>query len=282
MMIRINRVFDPLREEAAFERRLDVAASAEPALTRARQAAEDYPRRIALVLQLASLLRDMGRSEEALRLVERIVSSAQGPDGGARFDDLEAHLNWLLFAKADLLYDLGRNTEARTIYSEAVGTSGIGQGNITLTFAGMLNAEGRGADALEVLTLAPRLTTFADVWLQSERACAAHLVGDAAVRDEALARIRPNELDNASAAMHALLCVNDIDGAAALMIRRLGHRAHRELALVALQPFRRLETRRMPMEVLELERLAQVRDRADVRAAVETVGRIEPSPLYSY
>jgi hypothetical protein len=37
----------------------------------------------------------------------------------------------------------------------------------------------------------------------------------------------------------------------------------------------------MPMEALELRRLAEVRDRADVRAAVEAVGRIEPTPIYS-
>ncbi len=282
MMIRISRVYDPLRGDAAFERRLDVAASAQAALSRARRIVDDNPRQIAPVLQLAELLRQMGRSEEALSLVERIVPLAQGPDAATRFYDLDAQLNWLLFVKADTLYDLGRNIEARTIYSEAMSTNGVGQGNIVLTFAGMLNAEGRGADALEVLRLAPHPTTFADVWLQSERACAAHLVGDAAVRDEALARLRRNELDNAPAAMHALLCVDDIEGAAALMIRRLGSPIHREAALLALQQFRRLETRQMPIEVLELQRLAQVRDRADVRAAVEPVGRIEPNPLYAY
>jgi len=283
LTVRINRLYDPLRRDSAFERRLDVERSAEAALERARRAVGEDPRRLSLVLQLTSTLRDLGRSQEALAVLEPVLLVAQGPEGEARFDDLTTQLNWIVYAKADILYDLGRNTEARTIYAEAIAAQGIGQGNIVLTFAGMLNAEGRGADALAVLELAPRAPpAYADVWLQSERACAAHLAGDAPLRDEALARMRRNEMDDAAAAMHALLCVNDIDGAAALMIRRLQSPAHREAALVALQPFRRLETRRMPAEVVELERLQQVRERADVRAAVEPVGRLESSPLYSH
>jgi hypothetical protein len=37
----------------------------------------------------------------------------------------------------------------------------------------------------------------------------------------------------------------------------------------------------MPMETIELQRLAAVRDRPDVRAAIDAVGRIEPTPIYS-
>jgi tetratricopeptide (TPR) repeat protein len=282
MALRINRVYDPLRADAAFERRLDVAAGAEAATVRARRVVADHPRQIGPVLQLAALLRYMGRSTEALDALNEIVPLAQAPDAASRFEDLDTQLNWLLFAKADLLYDLGRNAEAATIYSEAMSANGVGSGNITMTFAGMLNAEGRGADALQVLEMLPPLTVYADVWRQSERACAAHIAGNAAVRDEALAAMRAIETQNMPLATHALLCVGDVDGAAALMVRRLNNPVEREAALIALQPFRRLETRRMPMEVAELARVAALRDRPDVRAALETVGRIEPTPLFAY
>jgi hypothetical protein len=135
---------------------------------------------------------------------------------------------------------------------------------------------------LQVLRMLGPLTGSADVWRQSERACAAEIAGDAAVRDEAMAFVREHETDNMPQTMHALLCVGDIDAAAALIIRRLSIPRERETALVALQPFRRMEGRRMPMETVELDRLAQVRERADVRAAVEAVGRIEAAPLYAY
>jgi tetratricopeptide (TPR) repeat protein len=280
-VIRVSRLYDPLRTDPAFEQRLDVSAAAELAIARARRAVSENPRQLSLIVQLASLLRDMGRSSEALTLIDEILPIAQGAEAATRFDDLDQQLNWVLFAKADLLYDLGRNREAQSIYSQAMNAGELGRGNIILTFAGMLNAEGRGADALQVLEMLGRLTDYADTWMQSERACAAHLVGNTAVRDEAMAAIRANEGDNASSHMHALLCVNDLDGAAALMIRRLGNPVEREGALMAMQPYRRIETRQMPMEVEELRRLAEVTNRPDVRAAIDAAGRLEPTPIYS-
>lgn len=282
MTIRINRIYDALRSDQAFERRLDVSAGADAAIARARRVVADQPRQIGPVLQLAALLRYMGRSDDALALLNATVARAQAADAASAFDDLDTQLNWLLLAKADLLYDFGRNVEARTLYSEAMSASGAGSANITMMFAGMLNAEGRGADALQVLQVLPPLNVYADVWRQSERACAAQLTGDSAVRDEALAAVRQNAAHNMPSATHALLCVGDVDGAAALMIRRLNDPREREAALVALQPFRRIGTRQMPMEVVELQRVAEVRNRADIRAAVDAVGRIEPTPIYAY
>jgi hypothetical protein len=85
-----------------------------------------------------------------------------------------------------------------------------------------------------------------------------------------------------SSASHAYLCVGNIDAAAALMVRRLNDRVEREGALLALQLFQRMETRQMPMEVIELQRVDEVRDRPEVRAAVAAVGRIEQTPIYAY
>ena len=75
--------------------------------------------------------------------------------------------------------------------------------------------------------------------------------------------------------------MNDLDGAAALSVRRLNDPQERGDALIALQSYRRPPNRSLPHEALLLERLAQVRARDDVRAAVEAVGRIEDVPLYS-
>lgn len=281
MTIRISRVFDPLRTDPAFEQRLDIAAAGEASIARARADLAREPRKLAHVIQLSALLRDMGHSDEALALVEEVLPRAQAPDAAQNFDDLADQINWLLNAKADLLYDLGRNEEARTIYSEAMTAGELGSGNVTIDFAGMLNAEGRGADALQVLQVLGRITQYGDNWMQAEMACAAEQAHDTAARDEAMTQLRAHEVANPGALMHALLCINNIDEAAALMIRRLGNPKQRETALVALQPYHQLPTRHMPMEALELQRLAQVRERPDVRAAVDAVGRIEPTPIYS-
>jgi len=282
MTIRVSNVFNPLRSDPAFEQRLDVAAAAEAAIARGRADVAREPRKLAHVVQLSALLRDIGRSEEALALVNETLPRAQAADAASNFDDVTDELNWLLNAKADLLYDLGRNEEARTVYSEAMSAGELGSGNVTINFAGMLNAEGRGADALQVLQVLGRITQYGDMWMNSETACAAEQAHDGAARDEAMTALRAHEAANPGALMHALLCTNDIEGAAALMIRRLGNPKQRETALVALQPFRHLDSRHMPLEAIELQRLDAVRNRPDVRAAVDAVGRIEPTPIYSY
>jgi len=229
-------------------------------------------------------LRDVGRSQEALAEIERVLPAAQAPPPANNFDDLQDELSWLLNAKADLLYDLGRNDEARTMFSSSVTVNLKGEvnANQAVAFAAMLNAEGRGGDALQVLRTLSRLSIYGDMLEQSERACAADQTHDQRTRDEALAALRAHETANPGALSHALLCVNDLDGAAALMIRRLSNPVEREQALLALQRYHRVETRRMPMEVVELQRLAQIRDRADIRTAVASVGRIEDSALYGY
>jgi tetratricopeptide (TPR) repeat protein len=283
-MIRIDHLYDPLRTDPAFERRLDAGAAAQETITRARRLVAEQPRHLAAVVGLVRALRDVGRSQEALAEIDRVLPAAQAPPPADNYDDLQDQLNWLLNAKADLLYDLGRNDEARTMFSASmtVNLKGEVNANQAIAFAAMLNAEGRGADALQVLHTVSRLSIYGETLEQSERACAADQTHDQHTRDEALAALRAHEADNPGALSHALLCVNDLNGAAVLMIRRLNNPIEREQALLALQRYHRIPTRRMPQEVVELQRLAQVRDRPDIQAAVARVGRIEDSPLYAY
>ncbi|MBI3438679.1 MAG: hypothetical protein HY054_08545 [Proteobacteria bacterium] len=283
LTIRINKIYDPLRSDSAFERHLDVESVANESIARARRAVADHPRQLSAVVGLARALRDVGRSREALDVIERVLPAARAEQAAQSFDDLEEQLQWLLNEKADLLYDLGRNDEARSIYLESVSANGGGGSNANqaVEFAGLLNAEGRATDALQVLqTLLPHLNSYGELLRQSERACAAEQLHDPATQNAALAILRAHEMDNPGALAHALLCMNDIDGAAALMIRRLANPVERERAILALQPFRHLETRHLPLEAVELQRLAQVRARPDVQAALSAVGRIEQSPLY--
>ena len=60
LSIRVDRTFDPLRTDAAFESRLDLAAAGEADLARARSEAAEKPRLIARRLQVAELASDAG------------------------------------------------------------------------------------------------------------------------------------------------------------------------------------------------------------------------------
>jgi hypothetical protein len=119
------------------------------------------------------------------------------------------------------------------------------------------------------------------MWVASVRACAAELTGDAALRDEAMAFLREHADDNPAAITRAYLCINDLDGAADMYVRRLGDPERRDGALMALQIYADPDRPALPHNAILRQRLEQVRARADVRAAVESVGRIEEVPLRS-
>lgn len=282
LSIRIDRTFDPLRADPAFERSLDLRVAQEAHVREAREIMARTPRQLTPVLMLAQALRALGRSREALTEIDRVLTRAEAPEGPTQFDDHDAQLNWLLNERAYALYDLNRADEARdTLRRAALSHEGAGI-NVSqaINYASMLVAEGRPQEALTALTLVGDASPYGNMWSASVRACAAEQLGDAAQRDEALAFLRAHEADNPAALARGLLCVNDLDGAAALYIRRLANPELREDALLALQIYRAYARTPLTFDALLDQRLAIVRNRPDVRAAAEAVGRIEEAPLY--
>jgi tetratricopeptide (TPR) repeat protein len=280
--LRVERAFDALRGDAALERRLDVIAAAEAHLARTRDVMEQRPKSLSAVLDHAQALRTLRRNEEALALLERHIAVAQGADGAQRYDDLGNQLNWLLNERAYALYDLNRADEARAALGESIAVAENGEWNVSqvINFASMLVAEGRGADAIEVVSTVGRASQYGDMWVAFVRACAGEQTGNTALRDEAMNFMREHPDDNPAAITRAYLCINDLDGAAAMYVSRLNDEDQRSDALIALQRFLD-DAPALPHNAVLLQRLEQVRARADVLAAVDAVGRIEDVPLHS-
>ena len=284
LTVRTHRVFDPLRADPAFERRLDMRAAAEASLARARAAAAADPRKVDRTLRLVGALVTLGRLDEALAEVERVLVLTRDPESASRLDDLGERVNWLLNRKAQLLYDLDRPVEGRAVFREAIAVGEDGKPNVSqiINFATLLEQEGRPTEALSMLRKVGRASPYGEMWIASVRACAADQLGDTAARRSAIAYLREHERNNVAALARALLCVNDIDGAAALFIRRLRDRSERSDALMSLQVYSPPRGKALPRRAVRADRLARVRDRLDVRAAVEVVGRIEKVPLPVY
>lgn len=282
MSMRVNRAFDALRGDPEFAPRLDVMAAAEANAERARAAAERNPRSLGFVQDYVQALHVLGRLEEALAELDRVIPLAQSLDGSKQFDDVADNLNWLLNEKAYVLYELGRPEEARNAFGESIAAGEGGEWSVSqvINFASMLEAEQRPADALQVLLTVGRASAYGDMWVAATRACAAEQLGDAELLREALAFLEEHESDNVAARTRALLCVNDLDAAADLYIRRLADPHERDGALLALQIYERpgvVQPRRRQLA----ERLSVVRARPDVQAAVAAVGRIEEAPIHA-
>jgi tetratricopeptide (TPR) repeat protein len=283
MILRIDRRFDALRGDASFERRLDIVAAAHASLARARAAMAAEPRKLVLVLDVAQALRILGENADALALLNRHIEAARAADGASRYDDIGEQINWLLNEKGYALYDLARPEEARNAFSAAIAAGEGGQWNVsqTINFASMLAGEGRAADALEVIRTVGQASPYGDMWAAAVRVCAGQQLEQRETVEEALGFMRAHIDDNVAAMTRAYLCANDLDAAAALYIRRLENSAWRESALVALQSYRWTGTQTLPQNAILIDRVNQVRARADVQAAINAVGRIEESPLHA-
>jgi tetratricopeptide (TPR) repeat protein len=283
LRIRIDRRYDALRNDPSFEQQFDIAAAVERHIARARETIAASPRLLGPWLELVQSIRLLGRREEALAEVDRILARAQSPEGASLFDDYEDQLNWLLNERSYILYDLNRREEARTTFGQAIGVGESGNWNVSqvINLASRLQAEGRSAEAVDVLRTVGRASPYGDMWVAAVRACAGEDLDDAAMRDEAMSFLRAHDDDNPAALTRGLLCVNDLDGAAAAYVRRLGNPEHREVALMALQIYEPSPVVLSEQEAELDRRKAAVRDRPEVRAAVEAVGRIERVPLHS-
>jgi beta-barrel assembly-enhancing protease len=285
LIMRISRVFDPLRSDIGFARHFDLRAATEANLVRARAASAAQPRKLWLVLEVVRALRIMGRTRQALSELERAIMLAQAPGARSRFDDLPRSAPFLLGHKAHALMALGRRSAGHATLRLHI-TAGQGRWpnpNLIYQVASLLEADGRPVEALRALdTLRPphsHVSRSGAMSVAALRACAAAQLGNAPVLREAMAYLRQNQRDNVGALSDALLCANDLDGAAAVFVGRLGDRVEQDDALVELQIFANRPRNALPRWRVLDERLARVRDRPDVREAVEAVGRIEQVPL---
>ncbi len=279
LTLRVSRVFDPLRRDPEFERRLDVRVAAEANLVRARAEVAVRPRRLQRVRALARALRSLGRAQEALTALDRAIARASASGAKYRFDDIE-FLPWLLNAKGSALYELGRTGEAHAALGSAItAEEPASRVNHVINFASGLEAEGKAAEAMALLRRAGwNLSPHGRMASASVTACAAEQLGDAKALAAAMAYLREHERDAIALRARALLCVNDIDEAAAVYVRRLRDPVEYADALLALQIYSE-SARRLPRVAIRAQRLALVRERPEVRAAIEAVGHIEQVPL---
>lgn len=275
MGIRLMKVFDPLRADPAFEQRLDLRAAAETNLAEKQREAAANPRLLRLVVQTSQSLRDLGRNEEALRLVDEALSRRRS------FTDTAQQENWALEERANALRMLGRPDQARRASRRATSAPEGGEQNVsqTINYAATLEAGGRAKEALAMLENVGNASPYGDMWVAATRACAYDSLGDSARRDVQLSYLAAHEQDNVAARVRALICANKLDEAAELYVRRLGISAQRMNAIFALQTYAPNAGAEGSRQALLQARLRAVVARPDVQAALEKVGRIETIPL---
>lgn len=271
---RYAALFDPDEDAVPL---IEAAVARENRYTRERLEAEpDDPRRI---LERAQALRQRALEEDALALL--LPASADLDAVAKGGTDAQWVVNEAVFS----LIALGRTDEAVKLMEKLLTLDmeeHEGLINMAINHGNVLSMAGRHRDAAAWSeALNGRADGFASdygyMWIWSNAACAHALAGDKAAAAPWLARLKEKSAVNRSAHIRALLCLDDLAGAEAVMVERLnGDDA--DAALAALQDYRLGEFRTEMARLLET-RWEALRARPAVQAAIEKAGRILPLPL---
>ena len=237
--------------------------------------ASPAPRR---VLERVQYLRGLGRNADAFALVEPftrdVAATASASEEGM----------WLINEGAYALIALGRNDEAvRLMRSLAALPVAQNSGLIgpDINFSEILWETGHPQEAIDHAARLEResgqfANDYGKLWLASATACALGSLNRTAEAAPQLERLRGGRDVNPAAATRAFLCLGDDEAAAALMIHRLEGDDPGD-AILALQDY---SLSAGPAQTGALyDRLVRLRDRPDVRAALDRVGRVYTLPL---
>lgn len=253
---------------------LDLRAAVEHDLAEARAIMAAHPDRLSAVIETAGILRQLGRPQESLALLEAARVRIEGD--GEPFSDADDNLNWWWDALGRAHAMLGHVDAAVAAFRTGAALGENGNANVSqvINLAHLQNRAGRPRDALA--TLAP----FAEdlgasphglAEMRLARGCANALAGNRAAAAADRAWLRENAPDH-PALTSLLLCMNDLDGAAAAVIARLGDPQRRSNALLELSDYA------APPVALPRDRLASrfaaLKARPDVQAAIARAGGI--------
>lgn len=260
-------------DEAWFEPRAVVMR----AFARADRLAVKETDRLSLVTRRADLLERLGRPAEALARIDAALLRVQVSP--LTFSDQDGGLVNLRAERAFALWQLGRFDEAiaedRAVVEAARPREGY-DGWADNMLVSHLAADGRAQAALKALDyFLYRPAGHLGDWVVARSACVNVQLSrlTAARRD-----LKDLETDTAPARTYALLCLDDLDAAAASYKTRLADPDAAPWAIQALSA--RVRPKALGgWDAVMLDRQAEVAARPDVQAALVAAGGARKSPL---
>jgi hypothetical protein len=205
---------------------------------------------------------------------------AARPDGpgGKQFTDLDEETNWWWDEMARSYQMLGRYDEAVSAFGHGILAKEDGSPNVSQTInLGHAHVRfGHPERALKTVavfeTASYPASPYGEMEMRLVRGCAQAALGNRTALANDVAYARDHERDHPEALTDLLLCADDMDSAAASMIRRLNDPDKRAGALSQLSTFDPPPPSYplMPFE----KKMAALRERADVQAAIQRAGGV--------
>lgn len=250
----------------------DVAAAAAKRLERHREWMARQPDRLRPLIAAAENLRQLGRGKEALD----VLKSAEPRLAKLTSAEDKDYVNWWWNELAITYETLGRLDETVEAYRRGSKISEVGGANISqlINLALAQNRFGRPKDALATLAvreLSPQTaSSYGAMLYRQARACALNLDGRSGEAAADIAFIKSHEKDAPGAVTDLMLCLGDIEAAAASVVRRLEDPELRAAMLLVLSDFD------LALPPLATDHVAHNREvlksRADVKAAIARAG----------
>lgn len=277
----LSEIYVDPRLRTALPAGFDLRTAAEAGLARDRQAAQEHPDSLILLIQVATDLRRLGRAEEAISLLESASPRLADP---RFFRDRAAQLPWYWDTLARSKASLARYDSAVAAFSAGAALNEGSSPNVSqvINLAFLQVLFHHGEDALKTLAVfdqpGRKGSPYGEMELRTVRVCARSVAGTLSAASGDIGYAEAHEKDNPDALGYLYLCLDRMDDAAAFFIRRLADPETRTEILLQLSDF---DAPPGPVPGDFDARLARLKARPDLKTALDAAGGIRRIPLQS-
>ena len=276
--MRVDKRFDPIVDRDA--RAFDVNAAALRAVDAMQRKTEAKPQDLDVQVQYTYALLSAGMNDAVVAHTGRLldaVAAAKADEPPLR--NVQAQV-WLMNNRAVAMRRLGRIDDALADMQRASALTEDGQTNVSQALnLGTLYCElARPDDALVAIDTLGQMSPYGELVESLVRFRAALLKGDRRNADRILDAIRRGSDDSPTLLLDALMHAGRVAEAAGIVKDMLASTDERTDILDWLQQYRTSDP--LPGDVEYRSNIDALREREEVRAAVDKVGRIERHDIY--
>lgn len=276
--MRIDKSFDPIVDRTA--NTFDVSAAAARAVDGMQRKIEAKPLDVDIQVQYTYALLKAGRHDEVIAYAGHLLDTiAAAKVDEPLYRNIDAQV-WLMNNRAIAMRRLGRVDDALAEMQRASALTEDGQINVSqaLNLGTFYCGLGRPGDALAAIDTLGEMSPYGKLVESMVRLRAALQQGHRREANSLLNAIRRNSDDSPTLLLDALMHAGRVAEAAGMIVNLLESNDQRTDALDWLQQYRTsdpLSGDRDYRRNIEL-----LRERDDIRAAVDKVGRIERHDIY--